>query len=309
MMPKKKRESRGHHAVARSRDLAAPAAESAVRPVPPAVSPEAPGAYTVRLDPDTRARFEEMRQGRKIRAIGEEAIRLWIRAREEAARSDAHDADSTTDLEESLRENLVSAVTDHLRANTAWAEAAIKAASLMDPVISVFFRRISHFHSEKQTLSKRFMPWLVQRILHHIRQSHDVRLVVESGTTLKAALDALGPSLQSSAEIGTLRPEQIQILTNNFPGAESYEAYASTVRLAGHTLSELVPCELVPGRALQEYAAVVGSKAEAYLKDWCRPTQHGQRIVRIGLAVGNWVMLEGNPPRPTPLARGFRLGG
>jgi hypothetical protein len=148
------------------------------------------------------------------------------------------------------------------------------------------------------------MPWLVRRMLHHIAEGSDVRLVVESGTTLKAALDKLGPCLQGNPDVARLDQDQIQIITNNFPGAESYEAFASQIDLAGRKLNDLIPCELVPGRALQEYAAVVGSKAEAYLRDWCRPKQHGRKIVRIGLTVGNWVMLEGTPARAIPLARG-----
>ncbi len=64
-----------------------------------------------------------------------------------------------------------------------------------------------------------------------------------------------------------------------------------------------MPCDLVPGTALQEYSAVVGKKAEGYLKARCGEVKERNGI-RIGLAVGNWVMLEGSPAHPTPLARG-----
>jgi len=260
-------------------------------------------AYTIRLQPETAKAFDKLRNGRTIKDVGEEAIRDWIE-RQNDPLTQGVSADTARELQESLQENLVSAVTEHLRSKPEWAEAAINAASLMDPVVSVYIQRVHHFHSEKKTLSENFVPWLIERILFYARQSRDVYLVVESGTTLKATLDEIGPQFHRKQEFAELRAEQIQIVTNNFPGAESYEAYASKTKVGERLLEAVVPCHLVPGRALREYSAVVGARAEAYLRACCPTEQRLRDAVYLGLVVGNWVMLEGRPARPVPLARG-----
>ncbi len=181
-------------------------------------------AFTVRLSKETADRFNNLRDrsSKTIREIGEEAIKEWIERQEDP---DARhiSADNARDIEVSLQENLVAAVIEHLRTSSDWAQAVLKAAGLYDPVFSVYMQRKHHFRLEKQVLSERFVPWLVDRMLAYVRQSRQVCLVVESGTTLKETLDFLGPALmERESVLRTLEPEQLQIVTNNFPGAESY---------------------------------------------------------------------------------------
>jgi hypothetical protein len=68
-------------------------------------------------------------------------------------------------------------------------------------------------------------------------------------------------------------------------------------------ISDLVPCHLVPGRALEEYAAVVGTEAGNYVKAFLTKSKRRDSVV-IGLVVGNWMMLEQFPGVPVALARG-----
>jgi len=261
--------------------------------------------YTIRLSKDIAERFKKQlnRAHQSITDAGEHAIRAWLDHQEDpSARGVSVDTDK--ELADSLLENLVSAVTEHLRSTPSWAEAAIRAASLADPAVSVYIQRVHHFHSEKLALSRGFVPWLVRRVLHHIVEGHDVRLIIDSGTTLKAVLDDLGPALAEMLTLHNVEFNRVQIITNNFPGAESYEAFASRAIAGGHALREIIPCQLVPGRALREYAAVVGEMAEKYLRAFCGTATADRPTIRIGLVVGNWILLEDSQTAPRPLARG-----
>jgi hypothetical protein len=262
--------------------------------------------YTIRVDMETARRFNELRgqSNLSIQRAGVAAIQTWIDSKTERAKQD-NAARKTHDLRKSLQKILVSAVTNQLRSNQEWAETAIKASSFTDPIVSTYLQRVDHFYEEKKALSRFFRPWLVRRMLEHLQHGRDVRLVIESGTTLKAIMDDLAPALAKSADaLKGLDPSRIRIVTNNFPGAESYEANASAATIDTRSLSDVVPCHLVPGKALREYSAVVGDQAEQYLREHCQPSTRKQKRVRIGLVVGNWVMLEDKPARPTPLARG-----
>jgi hypothetical protein len=261
--------------------------------------------YTIRIDRETAGAFDEIVKdtGVSINHAAHSAIREWVRTKKDP------NASADVKVQQSRRalaQVIVSAVTNHLRSNPEWAEGALNTSSLTDEIVTTYLERAQHFYEEKLELSRQFVPWLIDRMFHHISQAKDVCLVVESGSTLKTLFDQLGPKLaERRAPLAKIGPERIEIVTNNFPGAESYEKEAGKVRIGSRTLSETIPCLLVPGKALSDYAAVVGPQAEQYLRERCQPARRGGRKrVRIGLVVGNWVMLEGAPTRPTPLARG-----
>jgi hypothetical protein len=208
------------------------------------------------------------------------------------------------DTRRSLAEGLVAAVTETLRRDVTWAKHAINAASLSIPRESVYYARIGHFHAEKKALAESFVPWLLERINYHIELGKKVILLVESGTTLKALFDELGPRL-SKIKLDSWRG-RVEIITNNFPGAESYEAHgresgSESLDTNAGKISDIIPCHLVPGRVLGEYEAVVGPEALDYLTAKTTTSD----AVLIGVVVGNWVMLDGSPLRPIPLARGW----
>jgi len=191
-----------------------------------------------------------------------------------------------------------------LTKDVSWAKQALESASL-DPEESTYHQRIHHFLAEKEAINDRFVPWLIDRILFHTSHGKHVRLVVESGTSLKATLAALAPRLfEKQNQLQNVNSGQIEIVTNNFPGAEAYEAFASKHRTVDNiTISERVPCHIVPGRALRDYAAVVGTEAKTYLETFRKTAP--KECIFIGLIVGNWVSLEGGTTtQPVPLARG-----
>ena len=256
----------------------------------------------MRLDSDLAQEFDRLRSrsGQTISDAAAEAIRTWLR--QHTSRDTPIRVSNARDLQASLRESLVNAVAEQLRSRPDWADTTIRTLSLLDPVVSIYMQRVHNFYQEKKALAEKFVPWLVQRILHHSRE-REVCLVVESGTTLKAVMDALGPALQAGLAKDPTATKPIQIITNNFPGAESYEAFASKADLNGQKVAQRIPCDVVPGRALWEYSAIVGDKAEAYLRERCAETRDRQGI-RIGLTVGIWVMLEEQPMAPKPLAKG-----
>ena len=107
-----------------------------------------------------------------------------------------------------------------------------------------------------------------------------MNLVIESGTTLKAILDAIGPQLkarENDLRAVIAKGGRIRIVTNNFPGAESYQARCKSKECllgeqlplisnrASNRISDFVTCRLVPGIALREYSAVVGSEARPWV--------------------------------------------
>jgi hypothetical protein len=254
-------------------------------------------AFTVRVDSTLGKRFDEMKRGRKPAEVSQELVKLWIE-------KEKHSAGGGGELEvrESLTDTLVFAVLHQLRTNPGWANDALQAAHLLDPFMRIYTQRAGHFRDEKLALAKRFTPWFVRRALHYAK-THDVRIAIDAGTTLKDPLDEIGPAFVAFAS-HDLEPGQVQIVTNNFPGAESYEAYASTTKFGDRFLGDVVPCRLVPGQALREYSAVVGRDAEEYLIGVCAQTKGQRPCIRLGLVASNWVLLEGQAFRPTLMARG-----
>jgi hypothetical protein len=273
------------------------------------VKPKQPKQLTVRLSSDEAAILESALKSKNISAnkLIAELLTGWAGTAEHPGQ------------DETLLSSLVTAVTEALRRDPTWAKQAINAASLGVPRESVYYARVGHFQVEKEALAEKFLPWLVERVNHHLRSGGTVGLLIESGTTLKALLDELGPKLK---EIDlTAWSGRVEIITNNFPGAESYEAYGrdpqNKIKLNGREtqISDEVPCHLVPGRVLGEYEAVVGSEAEEYVrhKKWksvgaegsVRNQTANSKEVLIGVTTGNWVMLQGSSLRPIPLARGW----
>jgi hypothetical protein len=250
--------------------------------------------HMFRADPTLERRLKNRRGKLSDQDLFGEAVRLWLNQKEGLAPR-KHPVE--------LKDALVVALTRHLRDNDAWAEAAIVGSNL-DVTVSLYLQRLLHFHEEKLELANQFLKWLMRRLVHFGKQKRRVILIIESGSTLKTVFDVLGPELQKNSELRSLKPGTIEIITNNFPGAESYEALAGRRSDGGTSLGDLVPCHLVPGVALREYSAIVGAKAEEYLSASCATAEDDRGTLRVGLVAANWVLLEGHEARPTLLARG-----
>jgi hypothetical protein len=259
---------------------------------------------TIRLQPATRKRLE----GRKIplNSLVDKLLNRWA--------DDPTILDSQTILEphsrpttKQLRQEIANSIARHLQENQDWINEVILDSELYREGESVFGDRIDHFLEEKQFLAARFTPWLLKRVLWHLKQDRSVIVVVDSGTSLYWIFRQLGPQLLSLIPKEPLL-EKLVLMTNNIPGVDYYMTISrlKPLTLPGSPgkvrLSDYVICKLLTGTVLTKYAAVNGRDTEIELR---LQRKHARDAVFIGLLAGNWIHLHSPEPHyPSPLASG-----
>ena len=210
----------------------------------------------------------------------------------------------------------VASVLKHLGENDQWASETLQDLDVYREGAQIFDDRFNHFSAEKELLAQRFIPWLLERILHKIeKEGFNVHLVVDSGTTLYFAFRALQRRL---IELARRNPyiSKLSILTNNIAGVNSYSAISTHEpfcpsglnRKVG--LADYVNCYVLSGRLLRNYAALTGPEtveALAHAKQVAKEAadEEGRKCLFISLLTGQWVRISEHAGfHPIPLARG-----
>jgi hypothetical protein len=194
-------------------------------------------------------------------------------------------------------------VADLLVQDTSWASEGLERAKLGPHAKTLFGERIGHFLDEKQHLADKFVPHLIRRCRSFVAVGKDVKLLVDSGTTLYPVLSLLGRAAVSAHESQENWVDRVEIITNNLPGMEALmDCGRSNPNNRYSPLA--ISCQLLPGAPLPVYSALTGEKANAairQLKEECDPSS----TVFIALITGNWIRLRRTSPVcPVPLARG-----
>jgi len=206
-----------------------------------------------------------------------------------------------------LQKAIADSVAQHLLTSSEWIADAISNIELYRYGESIFGDRIHHFEEEKKFLAEKFTPWLIKRILWHVGNGKNVRLVIDSGTTLNALFPLVARALRREAERFP-NLNNLVILTNNVAGAECYMHFSRIPENAltpfgsetVQTLSDYIRCKLLPGTIQTRYVALIGKDTnEALLAEKAQADE----AVFIGLIAGNWIRIDKERRYPIPLAR------
>lgn len=198
---------------------------------------------------------------------------------------------------------LADQVAEQLVGDTKWASEALERAKLGPHAKTLFGERVGHFHDEKDYLAEKFLPHLLRRCRALVESGNEVKLLIDSGTTLYPLLTQLGHAAVRAHENREKWIEKVEVVTNNLPGMEALmDSGRSNPNNRYSPLA--IKCQLLPGAPLPVYSALTGKKAEeaiANLKSESDPT----KTVFIGLVTGNWIRLRRTQPVcPVPMARG-----
>jgi hypothetical protein len=276
---------------------------------------------TLHIPEKVRDRFKEIvtAQNLDMGSVAEVLMAQYIDQHSAHPRSDRVEIDHATQL-------LATAVRDQLSRDTTWATEAIIAAGMGLPGTTVFNRRIGHFSSEKQELGRRLAQWILLRAINYADRGQKVFLVCDSGTTVFWLLNALGEVIEThfskpNRKANTI--ENVSIVTNNIPGAESFVTYAAAHKLDSgrKRICDVVKCRLLGGIFLPEYVAVTGKDTNRDLETLAKEERLASQTklkvrgetgkagaVFIGITTGNWIAIGLEDKLPHLLARGLGHG-
>jgi len=186
-----------------------------------------------------------------------------------------------------------------------WAVTALEKAKLGPYSETLFGDRSGHFREEKELLSEKFIPLLLNRckFLSKNLNKH-VYILIDSGTTLFPLFKLIGKETVRAHENNETWVKNLTVVTNNLPGLQALMEVGRpnpNNRYADLAIS----CKLLPGAPLPIYSAVTGEETEKYLQELKQEATESSDPVFISIVTGNWIRIRETDPRcPVPLARG-----